>query len=339
MKRINKKFLINDTLTSVVIIIDYIDSSIVEVIRLIDKKIQEKSSLYEIVCIDNTGIVEENKIYKKIQKSIPKSRFIYLSKKYSHDIALTVGVDSCIGDYVIFYDLSTDYPDLVETFLNQLIRGYDMVIGYPFTQKQTLSWFSRMFIWFISNLSQHGYFYRTNYTVGLNRRAVLAITRTRRKNRNLAYLNSLIGLKKALIEYKSTSNKLNFNPRQSFWYILVKILNDIISNSFKPIRMISFLGMFGSTLFLLYIIVVVFLVVFLNMTWIAPQGWISLATIIGCMFFLLFSCLTIMSEYLIRIMDETRDEPLYFISQEFDSSHFMGKVSHKRSSRLNIVKV
>ena len=119
----------------------------------------------------------------------------------------------------------------------------------------------------------------------------------------------------------------------------VKILNDIISNSFKPIRMISFLGMFGSTLFLLYIIVVVFLVVFLNMTWIAPQGWISLATIIGCMFFLLFSCLTIMSEYLIRIMDETRDEPLYFISQEFDSSHFMGKVSHKRSSRLNIVKV
>lgn len=338
MKKIDKKFLINDTLTSVIVIIDQLHPDLISIVQELDQKIHEKSLLYEIVCIDNTGIGEESKILQKIQKRIKNSRFIYLSKHYSNDIAVTVGIDSSIGDYVIFYDLRTDIPELITIFFNQLIQGHDVVIGYPDISVKWISPISRIFLWLTEHLSRHGYFYRFNYTVGLSRRAVAAITRTRRKNRNFTYLHSMIGLKKIFVKYQaSTSTKFKL-VELSFIAIFLTVLNDVISNSFKPIRWISLLGMLGSVLFLVYIFIIVLLILVFNMTWIAPQGWISLATVIGGMFFLLFSCLTIMSEYLIRIMDESRNEPLYYISSEIDSSHRIMKISGTRKSkRLNIL--
>jgi dolichol-phosphate mannosyltransferase len=338
MKKIDKRFLINDTLTSVIVIIDKLHPDLISIVQKIDQKIQEKSLLYEIVCIDNTGIGHESNILQKIQKKIKNTRFIYLSKKYSNDIAMTVGIDSSIGDYVIFYDLRTDAPEIITTFFNQLIKGHDVVIGYPDISVKLISWISRLFLWTTEHLSKHGYFYRFNYTVGLSRRAVAAITRTRRKNRNFTYLNSVIGLKKTIINYNVISST-NFRLEKiSFITIFLNVLNDVISNSFKPIRWISLFGMMGSVLFLVYIFIIVVLIVLFDMTWIAPQGWISLATVIGGMFFLLFSCLTIMSEYLIRIMDESRNEPLYYISSEIDSSHRIMKVSDfKKTKRLNIL--
>jgi dolichol-phosphate mannosyltransferase len=340
MKKIDKRFLINDTLTSIVIIIDYLQADLSKIIEAIDKEIQARSSLYEIICIDNTGLLEEQKQFKKIQQKNLHSRFIHLSKQYPHDIALTVGIDSCIGDYVIFYDLSSDTPDIINTLLEQLVRGYDIVIGSAKSRLKHLTILSQLFLRLIVRISQQGYFYRSNYTVGLSRRAVLAMTRTRRKNRNFSYLNSLIGLKKIIIEYWTDVYPVSYFARNSFIQVVISVLNDVISNSFKPIRWISLLGMLGSTLFLLYIFIIIVLVVFFNMRWIAPQGWISLATVMGGMFFLLFSCLTIMSEYLIRIMDEARDEPLYFISHEIDGSHrTLKNLKKKRSNRLNIVKI
>jgi len=50
------------------------------------------------------------------------------------------------------------------------------------------------------------------------------------------------------------------------------------------------------------------------------------------MFFLLFSLLTLLSEYIIRIMNETRNEPIYFIADEIDKSIIL---PHK--DRENIV--
>jgi dolichol-phosphate mannosyltransferase len=338
MNRIDKKFLINDTLTSVIVIIDQIHPNLVSILQKIDEKIQERSLLYEIVCIDNTGVGDNSKILQNIQKKVKNCRIIYLSKQYSNDVGLTVGIDSSIGDYVIFYDLRTDTPNIISVIFNQLTKGHDVVIGNPNISSKYVSWISRLFLWITEHLSKQGYFYRFNYTVGLSRKAVAAITRTRRKNRNFTYLNSVIGLKKTVIGYQSVPSIEFHLTKTSFPAIFLNVLNDVISNSFKPIRWISLFGMLGSVLFLIYIFIIIFLVVVFNMTWIAPQGWISLATVIGGMFFLLFSSLTIMSEYLIRIMDESRNEPLYYISSEVDSSHRIKQMSRsKRAKRLNIL--
>ncbi len=341
MKKTERTFLINDTLTSVVIIINHTEPSLADTIKRIDQFIQKKSRLYEIVCIDNSGNSDEqNPVLDKIQKQDPHVRTITLSKKYSQDIAITVGIDSCIGDFVIFYDPKTDSPEVLQLFLTYLDKGYDVILGNPETQYKKLGILNRFILSLVSSVSQRGYFYRLNYSLALSRRAVLAITRTRRKNRNFAYLNSLIGLKQQIVSYKGLSNQSQNKPHLGLFTILKNVANDVISNSFKPIRWISLLGMLGSSLFLVYILVIVILILVFQMTWIAPQGWISLATVMGALFFLLFSMLTIMSEYLIRIMDETRNEPLYFISQERDNSHRILKNSKKgQKKRLNIMKI
>jgi hypothetical protein len=50
------------------------------------------------------------------------------------------------------------------------------------------------------------------------------------------------------------------------------------------------------------------------------------------MFLLLFLVLAIVSEYIARILDETKDQPLYFVESETNSS-----VSSTNQERLNVV--
>ena len=63
-----------------------------------------------------------------------------------------------------------------------------------------------------------------------------------------------------------------------------------------------------------------------------PKGWITLSTVMGSMFFFLFSLLSVISEYIIRIMDESRDEPFYFISEEINKSSILPK-----KNTLNVI--
>jgi dolichol-phosphate mannosyltransferase len=50
------------------------------------------------------------------------------------------------------------------------------------------------------------------------------------------------------------------------------------------------------------------------------------------MFLLLFLILTIVSEYIARILDETKDQPLYFVESETNSA-----ISSTNKERLNVV--
>ena len=181
-------------------------------------------------------------------------------------------------------------------------------------------------------MSRHEFNYGHNYLMGLNRKAINSITRTRRKSRNLSYINYLIGFKKFIIEYKPIKQITKKINTESFFKLLINALDIIISNSFRPIRILSFLGMIASSLFLIYALVITFLVFAFNQRNLAPQGWISVAIVLSSLFFLLFSLLTLISEYIIRIINETRDEPIYFVSEEIDRTVLLSK-----RKTLNIV--
>lgn len=288
---------------------------------------------YEILIVDNNSRDETVKKIKEIPDVLKFSRILVLSKNYEKEVAITAGLDNCVGDYAIVFDFYTDPVEMIPYLLTKkLLEGNDIITGKMSKTVIKYDTLTNLFLKLTEKLSTRGFFYRQNYLMGLSRKAINSIIRTRRKSRNFGYINSLIGLTKETVEYQPLKKYLYKLKKKSLIEIILSVLDISISNSFRPIRILSVLGMLFSILYLLYVVVIIILAVFFGMKDLLPKGWITLSTVLGTMFLLLFSLLSIISEYVIRILDETRDEPFYFVSEEINKSSILPK-----KDTLNII--
>lgn len=329
--RQRKKQNLQDTIISVVLVTQNDEDIIQRRIRGISTELEKLQVNYEILIVDNAS--EDNTVdtIRKLHKDITNIRILILSKQNDTEIALTAGIDNCIGDYAILLNIYTDPPTVLPKIVKELLNNNDIVIGKMKKDPFSYNIASRFFIHLLEKISTHHFEYRTNYLIGLNRKVINSITRTRRKSRNFSYLNNLIGYKKNSIYYTPIVNDQKKMREENFISLFFTVSDIIISNSFKPIRVFSFLGILASILFLVYAFGISIIYFFINPS-IAPKGWISLAVVMGGMFFLLFSLLSLIAEYIIRTLHETRNEPLYFISDEIDKSIILAE-----QDRLNIV--
>lgn len=324
-KPLNKSIKIEDSIVSVIVVSSDDEDIIGERLENVYKVLSELKINFEILVVDNSSLDRTVEIIKGNSEVMKHTRVLILSKKYDKEVAFTAGLDNCIGDYAVMLNIYTDPPEIIKEMLDKLLENKDIILGKNRDQFDQLEILSKLFMHLIQRFSTHGFYYRQNNLIALNRRVINSILRIRRKSRNFSYINSLIGFKKESINYKQIKRFKYKIKRETFLEVFFSVINITISNSFKPIRLLSFLGMFLSGLFLLYVFIVVVLILVFHMRNLAPQGWISVATVIGLMFFLLFSLLTLMSEYILRILSESRNEPFYFISEEINQSVILPK--------------
>ena len=302
-----------------VILITQNDADILEKCLIaINTTLHNLDTNFEILVVDNHS--EDNTIDKlrHLHQKIPYLRVLVLSRPYDSEIAATAGFDSCVGDYAILLNLYTDPPIIIPAIYSLLWEN-NIVIGKHNTDLLNRDLPTRTIIALTKYLSRREYRHSYNYTLGLNRNAINALTRTRRKSRRFDYLSSVIGLQKFVFEFKPKNTYKKRLKQESFIYVFLTILDTTISNSFRPLRLFSLLGIAASVLFLLYIIGISIAELVFGYD-LAPKGWISLGSIIAIMFLVLFTLLYFIAEYIIRSVTEARDEPIYFIADEFDKS-------------------
>lgn len=321
-----------DSIISLILVTDNDADIIEERLKIIRRVLLHLKTNFEILIVDNNSEDSTVGKIKNLKEVMRYARILILSKTYDTEVALTAGLDNCVGDYAILFNLYTDPPEVIPKLIRKLIEGDDIVVGKTASHIKKYGAVTKRFLKIIQKLSTQGFVYRENYLVAINRKVINSIMRTRRKSRNFSYINSLIGFKSTNLIYKPLKKFRRKIKTESFLKIVISVIDIVISNSFRPIRFLSLLGMFLSGLFLLWILGVVIAAFVFGKRSIVPQGWISLSTVMGTLFFLLFSLLTIISEYLIRILTETRDEPFYFISEEIGRSTIL-----PRRKVLNIV--
>lgn len=334
----NRKYKISgfeDSIISLILVTHNDEDIIVKRLTSIYEVLSLLNINYEILIIDNNSVDRTVSTIQKLKKVIDYTRIIILAKDYKKEIAITAGIDACIGDYAIVFDIYTDPIEMIPYILtNKLTKGTDIVIGKPSKEILKHDFYTRIFLYLMSKISRHEIYYQQHYLMGLSRKAISSIIRTRRKSRTFGYIQDLIGLTKETVEYQTLKiykKKLQLQ-KESFFRIILTVFDISISNSFRPIRFLSAAGLLFSFIYILYVITIVILVFVFGLTYLVPQGWITLSTILGTTFFILFSILTIISEYIIRILSETRDEPLYFVSDEVNKSTILPK-----KKKLNIV--
>lgn len=330
-KKNNKRIDLSREIIITTIIVTDCDSQVIEkILKEINKVLSGNYQNYEILIVDNNSRDDTVSEIRALHRQIPHIKIIRLSKATSTDIAFTAGLDNCIGDYAVLLDSKVVSPTVIPYLINLLLEKYDIVIAKSI-ERAIAKWsFSGLFLSTIEKLSTHGFSYEPIHLLGVNRKAINSITRIRRKSRNLSYISYAIGFRRVIMEYKPLKGSRQVRV-PNFFEILLLVTDIVISNSFKPIRILAAVGMTISMVFLIYVIFVAISAVFFK-TYFAPKGWVTLASVIGGMFFLLFSLLTLISEYIIRILNESRNEPLYFIADEMDKS-----IININRDKLNVV--
>jgi glycosyltransferase involved in cell wall biosynthesis len=286
---------------------------------------------HELLLIDNALDWAVGLRVQDWQHRTPNIRLLRLSRRCSHEIALAAALDNSIGDYVVVMNIDSDPPLMIPDLIKTAMSGHDVVIAERVCQDDPVisQWLSRAFYYIATILL--GYPLRSNATYfrAFSRRAVNSLIRIRSKNRYLRCLNGMVGFSQATIPH---SGRVSASGRWNLLRLLADVRSAadiIISNSAAPLRFASLLGLlasFGNVLYFGYILAVTIVKRKL------AEGWLTISVTTTTMFLLLFIILSILSEYVARILDEAKEQPLYFIEAETDSD-----VCSFEKSRLNVI--
>jgi len=325
--------LIKDTLLTVVVPLDRVNRTtllIEDVHRVISGAFED----FELLIVDNhTGRDGISNNLLKLQERLTNVRILALSKKYSLEIVYAAALENAIGDYVVIINLDMYSPSIINKLYSVALEGYDVVMA-KFRERRKKQVVTSGVIRIFSHLFKRvlGVDFRPerDFSGILSRTAVNAIVTIRNKKRFIRYSDTLVGLK--TLNYYFTLRKGARVRQQSPWNIILVAFDILISNSNFPLRLASLLGLTASFLSLSFL-VYVFIVSLVKEQII--EGWITTSVVSGSLFLILFVILTLLSEYVGRILSESKDEPLYFIRSDSVSSGVTGKDKRKEINVVN----
>jgi glycosyltransferase involved in cell wall biosynthesis len=296
------------------------DAAIVEdFLREVSDVLKTHYANYEIVLIDDAS--EDGTVAKVegLLTAIQCVRLLRLSRSFGVEVAITAGLETAIGDFVVIMMPETDPPALIPEMVETCRNGVGIVTGVARTdhpRSAPARLMARAFHWYARR------FWRTNVMLGathfrvLSRQAVNAFTRIRDAYRQLRWFSAAIGFRSDSFPYKPL-RRTGRSGQRSFWVHANEAIEMIIVNSRHPLRFASQLGLLASVINLLYLGYVVITYLFRADV---ARGWTTLSLQQGVMFFLVFVVLTVLCEYTGRILEETRYRPLYFVIDEKNSS-------------------
>lgn len=273
---------------------------------------------YELILVDDGSVDGTATAVRALAARDLNVRLVALSRRYGRDIAITAGLDAAIGDLVVVLsgDLR-DPPGLAARLVARALEGgFDVVYARrppdP-SEPWPLRAASRLFFRLSRTLT--GLDIREDATGArvLSRRVVNSLAKLKEHNRVMWMLFAYVGYATDAIEADGAIG--DAVPRQHSGlrerYHLA--LDAIIAFSDKPLRYVSGVALAISALALVGAMGVVVERLFVREV---AAGWASLMVVQLGMFCLLFLLLAVISEYVSRILTETKNRPLYYVRED-----------------------
>jgi len=150
----------------------------------------------------------------------------------------------------------------------------------------------------------------------MSRQAVNAVTRIGDRLRYIRAFTGYVGYDRTEFPYRPVWRR-GTPTKRGFWQALGTGIDVIVANSTHPLRLVSGLGLAASTFCVLYVAYVL-----IAHLWAAgiPPGWVTRSVQTSVLFFFLFLIVTVLCEYVGRILAEIQQRPLYFVSEEVHST-------------------
>lgn len=318
-----------DIFVSVIVIARKGDSNIADYCRELSKELRSTYTNYEIIIVDNSfGYDVISPVIGLITK-LPCIRIVRLSRSYHHDIAVMAGLEAAIGDYVLVVDPNLD--DVINIkHLVKLNKQFDIVQGIADladTKMLDASVGRRIFYWYSKKYLGIAVPVQSTYLMALSRRAVRAVTVAARNQVYLRHVIKTIGYSYTTYSYTPKEDPTRSTRLRTG---IVQALDVVSSHSIHPLKVMSWVGFFASVLNLVYAGYVVAVALFKGDV---AAGWTTMSLQLSGMFFILFLFMIVLSEYIGKILSETRRDSRYLVMDELTST-----VSLADDSKVNISK-
>lgn len=312
--------MLKDHNISVVAVLHNDAANIDEYIETISSVLKSHYRYYEIVLVDDASDDATVEAVERLQKRYKNIQLYCLPRARGEQIALNVGLENAIGDFVITMDIFYDPPELIPELLdNALANKTETVYAIPKDRETGRGLYDRLSRLFFTMLMK---FTDVDIPIAVSSyrlfsRSVLNyILEVSDRHRTLAIAPALSGYNYGITRYHRRSHP-EAKKRRSSARGIIHALDLIVSTSTFPLRMVTVLSLAISLFSVFYGVVVVIIRFFKEEV---ASGWASLSLEMAGLFFLVFFILSIMSEYLIRITEATNKRPLFHISKESFSS-------------------
>lgn len=307
-----------NTVISIVVPLQQDAGLVEEVVTGIDSVLKDRYRFFEIVLADDGSTDGTITAIQPLLKQIQRIRYMLLSKPFGREVALTAGIESAIGDYVVTLDPRTDPCDLIPAMIDCCRKTGGIVHGMAENQLKRRFFREWCGDFFRNYCRKHlGVDIKrgvSDFRV-MSRQAVNALLQVREQSRYLRVLTLTLGYQHEFFPYQ-IRNREDYRPTP--WHSeVVTAVNLLAANTRHPLRIVTAVGVLGALLNLSYALYVV--VVYMLRPTVA-EGWTTLSLQSSGMFFLICLILAVLSEYVGAILGEVRTRPLYFIAQELNSS-------------------
>ena len=305
---------IND-LTISAVIACYKDGEAIPIMhsRLTDV-FQKIGCKYEIIFVNDGSPDNSENILEDICSEDINTTAIFHSRNFNSQNAFTSGMKQATGDAVVLLDGDLqDPPELIQNFVYKWMEGYDVVYGSRIKRDT-------------SNIMNYAYkiFYRIFNKVSyleipldagdfslMDRRVVDEINKTTETDRFIRGLRAWVGFKQVGVPYIRPERKFGVSTN-NFFMNMKWAKKGIFSFSYFPLEIMSifsYLIVLISALALLAYIIFYF--VFPNQ----PKGITTLIVLILFMGGIQLLSISILSEYIGKIFEETKKRPNFIVKK------------------------
>lgn len=304
-----------------VIIPMYFEEKTVEEAYKRTKKVFEnlKEYTYEMICIDDGSKDNTLPIIEKIAFQDKNVKIISFSRNFGHQAAITAGLKYVSGDAAVIMDCDMqDPPELIPDMLKLWEDGNDVIYAKRKIRKgenRFKLYTAKMFYKLLNGISEIKIPEDTGDFRLADRKIINIINELPEHNKYLRGLFSWVGFKQAPIEYERQerfAGKTKYSLTK-----MIKLASDgITSFSKKPLKLLGIIGFLAIIASILLFIYAIISYIF-KLNSLVP-GWTSLMITITFFGGLQLISVWLISEYIGKIFDESKNRPEYIISKKIN---------------------
>lgn len=295
---------------------EVVETSYLRIFKVLEKL---KQYDYEIIYTNDGSKDETLALLQKIAQENEKVKILSFSRNFGHQAAVSAGIQYVTGDAIVIMDADLqDPPELLPEMISLWEEGNEVIYGQRRSRKGESAFkllTAKMFYTTLNALSDVEIPKDTGDFRLVDRKVIDVINTMPEHNKFLRGLFSWVGFKQKVFSYERQercAGKTKY-PFKKMW----KLASDgIISFSTKPLKIVGGLGIL--TIILSIGILVYSLVSYaFHLNDLTP-GWTSIMVAITLFSGVQLLSIWIISEYIARIYDETRNRPEYIIEKKIN---------------------
>ena len=271
---------------------------------------------YEIVLVDDGSLDRSWEIMRTYGDVDPRVSALKLSRNHGHQLALSAGLDLCRGQLILIIDADLqDPPELIGDMIALLnAQQADVVYGVRTCRhgetvaKRALA---KLFYRLLARLSDG---VEIPLDTGdfrlMTRRALDVLQAMPERSRFIRGMVAWIGFKQTPLCYER-DERFSGDTKYPFVKMCRLALDALTGFSIAPLRLASYVGLTLSVL-------TVGLIIYAMVGWIEGRtvpGWTSLMIAVLVMGSVQMFVLGVIGEYIGRLYDQSKNRPLYIISE------------------------